>query len=465
MPNETFVYRSKIPASAEQLYAWHARPSAFQRLQPPWEPIDIVSQDGRFGDRLRITFRAHWLGPLRRTWIVEFSEFEPGRGFQYRQVKGPFAEWVHTHRFIPDGEHAILENEISYRLPHGPLGHVFGAGHVDDRLKAMFAYRHALTASDLRRHGRYRTRPPFRIAITGSRGLIGSELALFLATGGHEVIRLITSRPQREGPDDGTQSILWKPQEPPDPAIFAGCDAIIHLAAENIADERWSDAKRKKILDSRTIPTRLLGEAIAASPPERRPKVFVSASAVGIYGDRGDEVLEEESPPGSGFLAEVCRQWEAATVPIAQAGVRVVNVRIGAALTPRGGALGKQLPAFRAGLGAVLGSGRQWVPWVTVPDVVGAIHHCMQEQSLTGPVNVMAPIGVINREFSKTLGRVLWRPVFISLPRFALRAMFGDIADAVLLSSMRGYPKKLLDSGFEFDHAELERGLRFLLGK
>jgi hypothetical protein len=258
---------------------------------------------------------------------------------------------------------------------------------------------------------------------------------------------------------------LWKPQAPLDPAILAGCDAVIHLAAEGIADGRWTEAKRRTILDSRTMPTRYLAEAIAALPVDQRPRCLLSASAVGIYGDRDDEILTEDTLPGSGFLAEVCRQWESATEPASKAGVRVVHLRIGAVLTPKGGALGKQLPAFRAGLGAVLGGGRQWVPWVTVHDVVGAIHHCMQMESLSGPVNVMARNSVVNRDFSKALGRVLWRPVFLRLPRFVLHAMFGDIANAVLLASMRGYPKKLLESGFEFDHSDLEAGLRFLLGK
>jgi uncharacterized protein len=466
MPLESFRMRTAIPASAAELYAWHSHPAAFQRLNPLWEPIEIISQEGTFGtDGLRIAFRAHAFGPFECTWIVELFDFEPGRGFKYRQVKGPFAEWIHTHRFMDDcNGQSFLENEIAYRLPLGPLGAAFGAGMVEDRVKAMFAYRHALTASDLRRHGLYRNRKRLKITITGSRGLIGSELALFLATGGHEVTRLLTSPPREQG-HDGTRSILWHSREPVDPSVLDGCDAVIHLASESIADGRWNEAKRKRIVESRTMPTRFLAEAIAALPPERRPKVFLSASAVGIYGDRGDEVLTEESETGAGFLADVCKVWEEATAPVEAAGLRVVHLRIGAVLAPKGGALGKQLSAFRAGAGAALGSGRQWFPWITVTDAVGAIHHCLQTESLGGPVNLMAPNPVSNRGFAKTLGRVLWRPVFLRLPRAALRALFGDIADAVLLASMRGTPRKLLDTGFTFDHPALETGLRFLLGR
>ncbi len=467
MPHETFTLRSPMPVSAEELYAWHARPAAFPRLVPPWEKLTVIGRQGNFGtDGMRVTFRAPWLGPLRRNWVVEFFDFEPGRGFKYRLLDGPFPEWVHTHRMIPDGpDRSFLDNRIEYRLPLGAFGAAFGSGPVQDRVEALFAYRHALTASDLRRHARYGDRPRMKIAITGSRGLVGTDLALFLATGGHSVKRLVTGKPSPSAYDDGTQPIPWEPQAPLDPAVLDGCDAVVHLAADPIAEGRWTEAKRKKIIESRTIPTRHLAEAIAGLPAERRPKAFLAASAVGIYGDRGDEVLTEDSPPGSGFLADVCKVWEEATAPAIDAGVRVVHLRIGVVLSPRGGALGKQLPAFRAGAGAVLGSGKQWVPWIINHDLVGAIHHCLMTDSLSGPVNLEAPNAVTNREFTKTLGRVLWRPAVMWLPRAALKAMFGDIADAALLASMRAVPRKLLESGFAFDHADLEAGLRFLLGR
>ena len=467
MPNETFTLRSPIPVSADDLYAWHARPAAFQRLQPPWEKGIITAARGTFGaEGYQIEVRTLIVGPFRGTMAAEVYDVRPGEGFQDRQVRGPFAYWNHSHRMIPSGQDAsFLEDHIEYRLPLGVFGAAFGSGMVQDRLEAMFSYRHALTASDLRRHQRYRDRPRLKIAITGSRGLVGTDLALFLATGGHSVIRLVTGKPSPPTYDDGTQSIPWDPQVPLDPAVLDGCDAVVHLAADPIAEGRWTEAKRKKIVESRTIPTRHLAQAVAELPPDRRPKTFLSASAVGIYGDRGDEVLTEDSPPGSGFLAEVCRVWEEATSPAADAGVRVVHLRIGVVLSPKGGALGKQLPAFRAGAGAVLGSGRQWVPWITVHDLVGAIHHCLMTDTLSGPVNLETPNAVTNREFTKTLGRVLWRPAVMWLPRAALKAMFGDIADAALLASMRAVPRKLLDSGFAFDHPDLQSGLRFLLAR
>jgi len=469
MPNETFTLRSAMPASAAELYAWHARPGAFQRLAPPWEAVELAAEDGAFGTApYRVTVRTPVVGPVKGRFVSEVYDFRPGEGFRDRQVSGPFAEWNHHHQTIADGPAAsVLDDHIDYRLPLGAVGAVFGAGMVHDRLAALFAYRHALTASDLRRHAAYRDRPRLTVAVTGSRGLVGSNLALFLATGGHAVVRFVSGTGTTPTPAvaDGTRSVGWNPQTAVGAAALDGCDAVVHLAADNIADARWSTAKRKKIIESRTVPTRHLAEAVAALPPGRRPRVFVSASAVGVYGDRGDEILAEDAAPGDGFLADVCRQWEAATAPAAAAGVRVVHLRIGVVLTPKGGALGKQLPAFRAGAGAVLGSGRQWVPWVTVHDLVGAIHHVLMTDALEGPVNVAAPHAVPNRAFTKALGRVLGRPAFLWLPRVALKAMFGDIADAALLASMRATPAKLLASGFTFDHPDLEPALRFLLGR
>lgn len=463
MPDSVFSLRSPMPASAADVYAWHARPAAFLRLNPPWERVEVTGKEGVFGvEPYRVVIRTPTVGPLKADYLSEAYDFRPGEGFRDRQVKGPFAAWTHTHTITPDGpERSHLEDRIDYRLPLGAVGRTFGGGMVKRRLARMFAYRHALQQSDFRRHALYRDRPRLTVAVTGSRGMVGTDLALFLATGGHTVVRLVSGRGPVTPPafDDGTRWLTW------DPSALAGCDAVIHLAGDNVADGRWTDAKKRKILDSRTGPTRQLAEAVAALPPEGRPKVFVSASAIGYYGDRGDEVLTEESPAGTGFFPDVCRAWEEATAPAAAAGVRVVRARIGVVLSPKGGALGKQLTPFKLGGGAVLGSGRQWVSWVTVHDVVGALHHCLMTDAVSGAVNVTAPNPVTNREFTKALGRVLNRPAVLWLPRAALRAVFGEIADSALLASLRVLPRKLLDTGFAFDHTELEAALRFVLGR
>ena len=453
-----FTCRSEMPASAEDVFAWHTRPAAFLRIQPPWEPVEIVSKEGSFGDGHRVTFRTSLLGPLRTTWTAELHDVELGRRFRDRQVSGPFAFWDHTHTMTPAGpDRSVLEEHVEYRLPFGGL---FGNGLVRRRLAAMFAYRHAVTSSDLRRLGPQRDRPT--VAVTGSRGLVGTELTHFLTTGGYPVVRFVRGAPKPAAWDDGTRSVAWDPNAPVDPAALDGVDAVIHLAGENIGAGRWNASRKQAILESRTGPTRRLAEAVAKSG---RVKVLVSASAVGIYGDRGDEELEESSPPGDGFLADVCRAWEAATEPAERAGVRVVRLRIGIVLSPKGAALAAQLPAFRAGAGAMLGSGKQWVAWVTVNDLVGAIHHALTTESLTGPVNATAPHPVTNREFGRVLARVLRRPYLMTLPGPVLRLLFGEMAEAAMLASTKARPRKLLDSGFAFDHADLEPALRFLLGR
>ena len=466
MPDSTFTLKSPMPASADEVYAWHARPLAFERLTPPWEDTRVVKQEGAFGTAgFRTTVRTKVAGPLSGTWLAEMYDFQPGRRFQDRQLKGPFAFWNHTHLMIPDTDMAsVLEDHIEYRPPLGLPGRVFGGGIVRKRLAAVFAYRHFVTASDLRRHAKFAHRPRLTVAVTGSRGMIGADLVPFLTTGGHKVVRLVTGDATPPYAD-GTKWVPWKPDAPLDAATLDGVDAVVHLAGENVADGRWTEAKKRAILHSRTGPTNHIADAIAALPQEKRPKVFVCASAVGFYGTRGDEDLTEESLPGTGFFPDVVKGWEGACAPARDAGVRTANVRFGVVLTPKGGALGKQLTAFRAGAGATLGSGKQWTPWITANDAVGAIHEALMNDGISGPVNTVAPNPVTNHEFAKTLGRVLRRPAFVWLPRAALRALFGEVADEALLASIRARPAKLTMSGFAFDHSDLEGALRFVLGR
>jgi uncharacterized protein (TIGR01777 family) len=455
-----------MPVGAAELYTWHSRPLAFQRLQPPWEEVKLISTTGSFGtDGQRIEFQTRLFGLIKSTWLAEAYDFQPGKGFQDRQLKGPFAYWNHAHRFIPDGEKAsFLEDHIEYRLPLGLVGRFLGSRMTRRHLQALFNYRHAVTASDLHRHAQFREQPRQTIAITGSRGLIGSALVPFLTTGGHRVVRLVTGSAQRTG-DDGTTWLNWDPTAPLAPQMLEDVDAVIHLAGDNVASGRWTDRKKRQILDSRIIPTEQIARAIAEMPAHRRPRVFLSASAVGYYGNRGDERLTEDADSGTGFFPEVARRWEAATLLARDCGVRTVHLRIGVVLTPRGGALGKQLFAFKMGAGAVLGNGRQWVPWITIGDLVGAIYHCLMSSSLSGPINVVGPHPVTNYEFTKTLGNVLRRPAFLWLPRSVLRLMFGELADEALLASVNVIPKKLVDSGFRFDHSDLQTALRFVLGR
>ncbi len=293
-----------------------------------------------------------------------------------------------------------------------------------------------------------------RVAVTGSSGFIGSSLVEFLIQQGHRVTRLIRSQPR-----SGVDAARWDPAAGlTDPRGLDGVEAVVHLAGESIVSGRWTASKKAAIRDSRVTGTHRLCESLPRfSNP---PRTFICASAIGYYGHRREEGLTEESPSGSGFLAEVCREWERATEPALQRGVRVVNLRIGIVLSPKGGAMAKLLPPFRLGLGGPLGRGTQVMSWVALDDLVGAIQHILLTPSLRGPINAVAPHPVTNREFTTVLGRLLRRPTVIPAPAFALRLLLGQMADEVLLASARVVPAKLLASGYAFRYPQLEDALR-----
>jgi len=453
----SFVKRSTFNVSARELFAWHARPGAFQRLQPPWESVEVLAQTPGLQVGAGVTIRVR-IGPVPQRLRAVHTGYEEGVFFRDEQVEGPFARWVHTHRFIDEGpRRSVLEDEVEYVLPLGGLGSVFGAGLARRRLESMFAYRHALTRMDLERHAAFADRPRLTVAVTGSTGLLGSALGPFLTTGGHAVKRLV--RRPGTSPDE----VAWNPaQGILDAASLDGVDAVVNLAGAPVAS-RWTPAHKAEIHDSRVKGTRLLCETLAKLP--RKPKVLVNASAVGFYGDGGDAVLTEQSPPGEGFLADVCRAWEAATAPARDAGIRVVLLRIGMVLSPRGGALAALLPLFKAGAGGKLGSGRQWTPWIALEDVVGALYFALLTDTLEGPVNAVSPQPLTNAAFSKALGHALHRPAFLPAPSPALKLVLGGaLAEEVLLGGQRLKPEALLRHGFPFLQPDLPEALRFMLG-
>ena len=295
-----------------------------------------------------------------------------------------------------------------------------------------------------------------KILVTGATGLVGSAVVPFLAGGGHEVVRLGRSAP-------GAGDIRWDPDAGVlEARALEGFDGVVHLAGENIASGRWNAAKKRRIKESRVRGTRLLAETLGGL--ERPPRVLVSASAVGFYGDRGDEELTESSPAGSGFLSEVCREWEAATEATEGKSIRVVHARLGVVLSRDGGALAKMLTPFKLGAGGIVGNGGQYMSWITLDDTAAALAHLLTTETASGPVNLVAPAPVTNHEFTKTLGRVLRRPTVFPLPGFVARVVFGEMADALLLASTRVTPANLLDSGYTFRHGSLEEGLRQVLG-
>jgi uncharacterized protein (TIGR01777 family) len=293
-----------------------------------------------------------------------------------------------------------------------------------------------------------------RIAITGATGLIGTALHRAFAIAGHEVVTI--SR------NPGPSGVRWNPaRREIDAAAIAGVDVVVHLAGESIAGSRWTAGRKADLRESRVPATRWFTEVLAHLVPV--PRVLISASAVGIYGNRGDEVLTEASPLGDDFLAALSRDWEAAADPARQAGIRVVHPRFGIVLAPAGGVLAKMTPPFRLGLGGPAGGGQQWVSWITIDDLSGGVEHLLGSETVAGPVNFTSPHPVRNDAFAQALGRALHRPAMIPLPAFALRLAFGELADATLLASQRAVPARLTESGYRLRYPDIDEALRHVL--
>lgn len=458
METREFTHRSYIHAPAEFVFDWHTRPGAIERLTPPWQPMELVERQGGVEDGARVIFDMVF-GPFRKRWVAEHRDFERGIHFRDVQVKGPFAHWDHSHRIVPEGPGScMLVDHIRYALPGGNVGNWLGAGFVKSTLKAAFDYRHRILHQDLAAHLSRRGATAMNILVTGSTGMVGSALVPFLTTGGHQVKRLT------HGNREGAEWIRWDPRQGQlDAASLQGLDVVIHLAGENIAGGRWSDERKQRIRDSRVKGTSLLCEKLAGL--DQPPKVIVSASAIGFYGPRGSEKLDEDSPAGTGFLAEVCKEWEDACAPARDKGIRVVNARLGVVLSPNGGALAKMLLPFKMGVGGVVGSGQQYMSWIALDDVVGGLHQVVVTETLRGPVNLVAPNAATNHQFTKALGKVLGRPTILPMPAFMARLAFGEMADELLLTGQHVTPKKLLESDYAFRYPDLEGALRHLLGR
>ena len=297
-----------------------------------------------------------------------------------------------------------------------------------------------------------------RILLSGASGPIGAALVPTLKASGTHIARL--TRAGRAQATTDEESIPWNPEQPLAATAVSGFDAVIHLAGESIVG-RWSEDKKKKIRDSRVVGTRNMALALALA--KDKPHIFICSSAIGYYGDRADELLNEESAPGVGFLPEVCREWEAATRPAADAGIQTVQIRTGVVLSSKGGALAKMLTPFKMGVGGQIGSGKQWMSWIDVEDMVGAIHHILKSDLLHGPVNMVGPKPVTNEEFTKTLASVLSRPAILPMPAFAVKLLFGEMGETVLLGSQRVEPSRLISSGYPFRFRTLRASLENIL--
>lgn len=440
----------ELPVPRDELFAWHERPGAFERLSPSWQRIEVIEHRGGVEDGARLHFVIR-KGPFALHWIARHQGYVHGKKFEDVAERGPFSHWHHIHRFEALGPNrSRLDDHVEFGLP------LVGGLIEPLMLERMFRQRHVRVANDLRRHIGEGVLAPQRIAMTGASGLIGHELTAFLRTGGHEVVPLVR---RVAGPN----AIGWDPAKGTiDAERLEGFDTVVHLAGESVG-QRWTPAVKQRVLASRIEGTRLLCETLAAR--ERKPKVLISASAIGYYGDTGDRWVDEYAEPGSGFLSEVCQAWEQATEPARAAGIRVVNLRIGVVLSPRGGALRELLLPASLGLGGPIGKGRQYLGWIDLDDLLGAVLHAIRDEALSGPVNAVSPVPVTQREFAKTLGRVLRRPAFLPLPAFVIEGLFGEMGKQVLLAGQRVRPSQLVESGFQFDFPRLEDSLRHQLGR
>ena len=464
---EHFSQQTQMPLPAKEVFDWHTRPGAFERLSPPWIDMQIVERTGGIENGAQVGLLIHQ-GPFFLKWTLAHKNFQEGKEFTDYQVSGPFAFWEQVHSCEPiDQNTSFLKDFVEYELPLHAMSRSVGVPMIQHELRRLFRYRHRLMVDDCQSLIKYERAKPRKIVVTGSTGLIGRHIIPFFWTQKCQVLRLV--RPSSDRTEvvrmfpNPEPTFSWDPQAGSiDKVALENVDAVLHLAGDNVGKGRWNDEKKERLRESRMASTRLLVDTILAM--KQPPKVFICASAIGYYGDRGDEILDESKTVGKGFLASLCEEWESITAPLSQAGVRVVNLRIGVVLSPKGGALGAMLPAFQAGGGGPIGPGSQYLSWISPDDLAGAIYHCISTESISGPVNLVAPNPVQNKKFAETLGHVLFRPAFLPMPAMAARILFGEFADEALLASARVTPKKLIESGYVFRDPDLETALKCQLG-
>ena len=464
---DSVARRSPMPAAVEELWAWHTRPGALERLIPPWDRVRVVARSGGIADGSTVTLSVP-VGPIRLPWVSEHHDVRPPHHFADRQVSGPFAHWLHEHRMEADGPQAsFLEDRIAFEGPAGPLGRSIARRAVAARLPALLRYRHETLAADLAAHARVADRPRLTVGITGASGLVGSALTHFLTTGGHRVVRFVRTGSSAASasvrPAAAPDTVTWDPRRGfPEPDRVPPLDAVIHLAGAGVADRRWTPQRMALIRDSRVDGTATLAAALAALP--RPPRTLLCASAIGFYGFEGRTPVDETGARGGGFLAAVVGKWEAAADPARAAGLRVAHLRLGLVLTPAGGLLKPLLVVFRSGAGGRVGDGTQGMSWVGLDDVVGAFHHALFDDAMAGPIDVTAPEPVSNAAFTEALGRAVRRPAVVPVPAFALRLLLGrQMADETALASAWVRPARLEAAGYPFRHRRLDAALAHYL--
>jgi len=436
-----------VGAPLDEVFNWHARPGAVVRLAPPWVPVPVASEAASLSDG-----RAVLVLPGGLRWVARHdpAAYDPPRRFADELASRPLSAalpWRHVHEFAEAGPASTRVTDRVFTPVPAAL------------LRPMFGYRYRQLAGDLAAHqwARELHEEPLTVAMTGSSGLIGSALAAFLTTGGHTVLRLVRRAPRAPG------ERRWNPEDP-EPGLLHGVSAVVHLAGAPIGG-RFTPGHKHAIRASRITPTRKLAELTAATPGG--PSVLVTASAIGYYGPgRGDELLTEDSPRGAGFLADVVTDWEEASDPARDAGIRVAQIRTGIVQSPRGGTLRLLWPLAEVGAAGRLGTGRQWLSWIGIDDLTDVYYRALVDGRLAGPVNATAPNPVRNAGYARVLGQVLHRPVQLPIPAIGPRLLLGgEGASELAEASQRVSPQRLLAAGHPFRHPQLEPALRHLLGR
>jgi uncharacterized protein len=467
----TIEFVTELDFSSQEVFDYHAASGALKRLIPPWEKISIRRSDESLvpGSEVLLGMK---IGPFQQSWLAKHERFEPPRLFSDRQVHGPFASWCHVHHFDELGpERCRITDRIEYKLPFGAVGKL-GKGFVESKLRAVFAYRHRITRDDLNFHRALvecdpSNAYPKKFAITGSHGMIGSEIVRLLRVLGHSVIRVerVSSQPSHRSSQAREKDVVSTPWEPgvgfKNPSDLEGLDAFIHLAGKGVTDQRWTSEVKRALWSSRVDSTLVLAKQL--SQLSEPPKSFVSASGAGIYGSCGDKLLDESAPIGKDFLGKLAASWEEASSELEKSRSRVAYARMGIVMSPRGGALAKLLPLFRFGLGGRIGSGTQFWNWIDLEDAAAGFVWLALNPTCSGPYN-FATESLRNRDFTGQIATCLRRPAWFPAPEWGLRLAMGEMADVMLLASSNVSNSKLLASQFRFRHASLAASLSNSLG-
>lgn len=467
MPN--FEASSTFPCERATLFDYHRAHGAIDRLIPPWERVTVLASQDSLEVGSKVVLENTLFG-IRQTWQASHVELDPGRLFVDRIEQGPFRSWLHRHEF-EDISHnkSRLTDRIAFELPLAPASNI-ALGWVQQQLHAMFRYRHRITADDIA--AQIRLMPFFplsarpRIAITGSSGLIGQRTLELASVLGMDVIRIVRSQTlaRRQRDPENVRSAQLDLRSAQDRHALEGLDAVIHLGGAGIGDRRWSARVKQSLRDSRVQSTQRMVDFFKQL--DRPPKALVSASGIGIFGDRGEEICREDSKPGlsDDFLVSVAKDWEAASQEFGMLG-RVAIARLGVVLHPRAGALPKLLTPTRLGVGGPIGSGRQYWPWVHVDDAANILLHLAFHPTCSGPFHVVSPEMSTNRQFTQSLAEILHRPAFLPAPAWAMKLLLGEMAGPLLLSSTKATTERLLASGYQFRFSNLSSAFANLLGR